>query len=588
MNPISEISELGRAGMQGRFIFHTGSTASDLNKRLKEARSDEVRARATRGASIAVLGNFSTQYLVKAIFASLAFGGVTPDIFEAPFDQWEFELNNPDSETSRRRSDYLLILLSSTRLIVEGGRDPEAFAGYLRRLISDYKSRSHGEVVLMLPESLREGFDHTSVFYRSVRALRAALLRELDGLVSFIDIDPLIMEFGFDRWHPAKFFYSAKLCCHPNCFPLFGNYIANFIQSLIARPTKLVIVDLDNTLWQGVVGDLGWESVGLDRDSTGYPHLLLQHYLLSLRSAGVLLAMCSKNDLDVVRPVFEQRSEMVLKWDHFSAREVNWSPKSENIRNILKTLNLSPTGVMFLDDAKFEREEVRRAIPEIIVPELPDNAEVWCELLSREGYLTVSRVSQQDEMRSRQYAEEEQRRNEASQHGDYRSFLEQLGLVIAPERVSPRNFDRSFELIQKTNQFNLTTRRLGRNELEQYAASDDCFCYCYGLKDKYSDYGIISVFIAEKGAAGWAINSWLMSCRAIGRGVEHAVFRHFVSTALKAGDQVSGKYLPTEKNQLVEKLLETTGFGEDTANGGACFVAGRHVSPDVEYIRVET
>lgn len=586
MSPISEFSEPGSASLHGRFIFHTGSTASDLNKRVKEARSAEVRARATRSVSITVLGNFSTQYLVNALSASLAFGGVTADIFEAPFDQWEFELNNPDSDTSRRHSDYLLVLLSSTRLIVEGERNPGAFAEYLRGLISAYKARCPGDVVLMLPESLREGFDHTSVFSRSVRDLRAALLRELEGLVSFIDIDPLIMEFGFDKWHPAKFFYSAKLCCHPNCFPLFGNYIANFIRSLIARPTKLVIVDLDNTLWHGVVGDLGWEGVGLDRDSTGYPHLMLQHYLLSLRKAGALLAICSKNDAHVARPVFERRSEMVLKWADFSAREINWNPKSENITNILKTLNLSSAGVMFLDDARFEREEVRRALPEIIVPELPDNAELWCERLSREGYFTIGRISQEDELRSRQYAAEEQRRNDAGAHRDYRSFLEQLELTITPQRVSPANFDRTFELIHKTNQFNLTTRRLSRNELQDFASRGDCYCYCYGLKDKYSDYGIISVFIAERSRAGWDINSWLMSCRAIGRGVEHAVFNHFASM-LTDGETVRGRYLPTEKNQLVERLLETTGFASDPAGGDAFFTVGQHVSPGVEYIRVE-
>ena len=545
---------------ESNFIFSTTSTASDLNKKLKEARSEKVQKGVTSNISLTVLANFSTQYLVKSIYTSLVFNGVNPDIYESSFDQWEFELNNPESETYQRNSDFTILLLSSTRLILDRSRSPHEFATNLRNLLLRYKEKCRGEVILVLPESIREGFDQTSFFYKWVRLMKSELQQELENLAHFVDIDPLIMEFGLERWQSTKFLVSAKLCCHPNCYPLYGNYISGFLLSLLRRPTRLVITDLDNTLWDGVVGELGWDGVGLDQNSKGYPYLMLQNYLLSLKENGVLLAICSKNSFEVAKKVFDNRREMILKFDDFVAQEINWDPKSENIRRILKDLNLTATGVMFIDDSKFEREDVKNSLPEVIIPDLPDDPENWCEFLSKSGHLTIARVNEEDLVKSNMYFAERQRKADAETFTDYSSFLKNLNLVITPERVSPGNFERVFELIHKTNQFNLTTKRLTWKELEDFVSRDDCFSYCYSLKDKYSDYGIISVFMAEKGQKDWKVTNWLMSCRAMGRGVENAVFVHFLSEVLTAGQTVFGEYIETDKNKPIADLLEKMGF----------------------------
>ena len=572
--------------MINKFIFSTSSTASDLSKKLKEAKSQELQSRVTTKLSLTVLANFSTQYLVNSIYTSLLFNGISPDIYEAPFDQWEFELNNPESETYRRRSDYTLLLLSSTRLIFDRNKTASEFALNLGNLLTRYREKSRSEIILVLPESMKEGFDQTSFFYRSVNAFKKEMQLGLENLVHFVDIDPLIMEFGIAKWHSSKFLISAKLCCHPNCFPLYGNYLANFSQSLVRRPARLVITDLDNTLWQGVVGDLGWDGVGLDKDSSGYPYLMLQNYLLSLKEAGVLLAICSKNSFKIAKDVFDKRREMVLKFDDFVAHEINWDPKSENIQKILKDLNLTSAGVLFLDDDKFEREEVKSNLPEVIVPELPENAETRCEYLSRSGYLTVGKINEEDLNKSSMYIAEKERKEEAGKHADYHEFLRNLNLLITPERVNAGNFDRVFELIHKTNQFNLTMKRTTRGELEKLAASANSFCYCYRLRDKFSDYGIISVFIAEKTSKDWEINNWLMSCRTIGRGVEEYIFNHFLSMVLSDGDAVSGKCVATGKNDLVADLLQKMGFTEDVKTGVCTFTVGKCKNPVANYIRM--
>lgn len=569
-----------------RYIFTTSSTASDLSKKLKDAKSAKLQTGANTKISVTVLANFSTQFLVNSLYTSLIFNGIAPDIYESAFDQWEFELNNPESETNRRSSDYTLLMLSSTRLILNNGKDPHAFAAYLKDLLLRYKEKCRGEIILVLPESIREGFDQTSFFYEWVASFRTELQQELDGIVHFVDIDPLIMEFGFEKWHPSKFLMSAKLCCHPNCFPLYGNYLSNFIQSLLRRPTRLVITDLDNTLWHGIVGEVGCDGVVLDQDGKGYPHLMLQSYLLSLKESGVLLAICSKNSFEVAKEVFDKRREMILKFDDFVAYEISWEPKSQGIKKILRDLNLTETGVMFLDDSKFEREDVKNNLPEIVVPDLPENIEVWCEFLSKTGNLTIAKVNEEDLKKSSMYSAERKRKEDAGSHTDYISFLENLNLVITPERVSATNFDRVLELIHKTNQFNLTTKRLTASELESLSARDDYFCYCYNLKDKYSDYGIIAVFIAEKMPGNWKINTWLMSCRAMGRGVENSVFEHFLSTALTESETVFGEYVATEKNKPVSGLLGEMGFVLGLKNGCNSFTVGKDNNPKAEYVKI--
>lgn len=568
-----------------KYLFTTTSTASDLNKKYKIANGADIRGRCKSRVSVTVLANFSTQYLVKAIFASLVFNEIDPIIYESAFDQWEFELSNPESETNKRRSDYTLLIISSTRLMQNRDKSPYEFAINLKNLLTRYKAKDSGEVIVVLPESLREGFDQTSIFYDFVKEIKKELLRELAELVHFVDIDPLIMEFGFQKWHPAKFLTAGKLCCHPNCFPLYGNYLSTLILSLVRRPTRLIIVDLDNTLWHGVVGDLGWDGIVLDRDSKGYHHLMLQRYLLSLKEAGVLLAVCSKNSIDIAKKVFERRREMILKFDDFVAHEISWGPKSQGVKRILEDLNLTENGVMFLDDSKFEREEVRSKYPSILIPELPDEIEDWCEYLVKSGSLTIGKVNKEDRLKSAMYYAERQRKNEAQHHSDYLDFLNNLCLVITPEVVDSRNLDRVLELIHKTNQFNLTTRRHSSTELRRLAAQDDTFCYCYSLKDKYSEYGIIGVFIAEKSADGWHINTWLLSCRAMGRGVENFIFQHFISKALCSNDTIFGQYFPTDKNEPVNDLLSKMGFVSTSVDGMRSFRVGEQHNPQISFIK---
>lgn len=566
--------------------FTTKSTTLELGKALRAARARLEGEPERTPVSIAILSNFSTQYLSQAILTSLVNNGLNPQICETSFDQWELELNNKESHTHSQSADFLILTLSSTRLIQDPrvSSDPSGFVNYLRNLIVQLQNHHNCEIILTLPENLHAGYDHTSFFYKVVSQLRSDLTQELRELVHLVDLNPLIMEFGFERWEPGKYLANGQFSCHPNCYPLFGSYLANFIRNLVSRSTKLVITDLDNTLWSGVLGDLGWREIGLERDGSGYPHLALQRYLRDLKQSGVLLALASKNHENYVREAFENRREMILNWSDFAAIRINWNPKSQNIKEILTELNLSASGVVFLDDSKFEREEVRSSISGVIVPELPEDISSWCSFLSRSGLFTIGRTGAEDVMRLAFYEGERKRRNEAALYSSYDDFLKDLKLEVTVNRIDDSNFERVFELIQKTNQFNLTTKRLSRTELLNLTARDDCTCLCYQLSDKFSDYGIIAVLIAERKICSQELNTLLMSCRVMGRGVEMFIFDHFVQNYLSTDEVILGEYTPTQKNQPAADLLEKLGFEPIPESTEWHFKKGCNQNPSASHI----
>ncbi len=563
----------------------TFSKDSDLSQLSKIDRSlrDFDCAQLGVKLSVNVLSNVSIQYIVKAMNLSFIRMGIAPEIHETSFDQWELELQNFASDTYRVNHDFILIFLSSTRLVLNPiARDPVHFVSYLKQLLVSYQARKKAKILMVLPERLAEAVDATSPFYDWVESMRLTMRSELSGIVTFLDPEPLIAEIGAEKWYSKKFLISAKLHCHPNCHPFIGNVWARAIGSLVREPVKLVIVDLDNTLWSGVVGDLGWEGVKLDMDSLGYSHMMLQRYLLEIKKKGVLLALCSKNESSVAQDVFKKRNEMILKLEDFVAIEINWLPKSQNIQNILKQLNLSTSGVVFLDDSKFEREEVKAQFPDLIVPELSENPEEWNLYLARSGIFTSVASNKTDVDKTLLYQIEKQREEVAGKFENYQDFLAHLELKLEPMLISEESLDRVFELIHKTNQFNLKTKRYSLTELKDLITRAGAFAYCYRLQDKYSDYGIISIFIAEKTrSSSYEIDTWLMSCRSMGRNVENAVFHHFLSN-LEAGADINGAYIETPKNKPVSDLLLKMGF--DQHGDSFRFIVGKNSAPTADFI----
>ncbi len=533
-----------------------------LSRRWRESTPEQRKLGCVREARIAVLANHTSQFLVAALPLALAARGVSSTLYAADYDQWERELLAPDSGLSEFAADVVLLSLSSCLLAFRGAApSPVELADGIAERILGARARLRAEFVVTLPEPLAEELDTGVWAYAFRSAVNQRLRERLEGCL-LVDLEPLIRRAGSSTWYSGQYLQSSKLPWHPDRSALHADYLARFISSLLARPVKLLVVDLDNTLWGGVVGEVGPENVELDPRGGGLPYLRLQRFLLGLHAQGVLLAICSKNNPEDALPVF-QRREMLLSLSCFAAVEISWRPKSEALRSILEQLNLSPTAVAFLDDHQLERGEIRHAFPEVHVPEWPGDPIELVPQLVESGRFLIVRSGAEDRERQEFYRSERERQQARSAAPDLAEYYRQLQLLLVAQRVDPQSSERVLDLLAKTNQFNLTTRRHQRAALEQWLARPDAYVRAFRLSDAHGDYGLVGVLFAAPGAAGeLTIDTWLLSCRAMGRTVEQAMFQHLWAFARDRGFQkLVGDYLPTQKNAPVAELYPKLGFG---------------------------
>jgi FkbH-like protein len=371
------------------------------------------------------------------------------------------------------------------------------------------------------------------------------------------------------RWHQAKQLVSPLLA------PLYGDLLARVVAGALGLSRKCLVLDLDNTLWGGVVGDDGIEGLQLGQGSpTGEAFLAFQRYVSLLAKRGIVLAVCSKNHLEVAEGAFTNHPEMALRRTDIAAFVANWSDKAQNLRNIAHLLDLGTDSFVFVDDNPAEREIIRRELPEVAVPELPEEPAYYAARLSAAGYFETSSFTADDAARSRNYVANAERRSMAEQATDLDGYLRSLDMTLVTTGVGPVELPRATQLLNKSNQFNLTTRRYTQVEMSELVTAPSSIGLCLRLVDRFSDNGLISVIIARQDPA-WAgdellIDTWLMSCRVLGRQVEAAALQVLAERARKRGVRaLIGEFRPTPKNSLVVQHYEKLGFTPAAAPAGA-------------------
>lgn len=355
------------------------------------------------------------------------------------------------------------------------------------------------------------------------------------------------------RWHQAKQLVS------PNLAPLYGDQLARIAAASVGLSRKCLVLDLDNTLWGGVVGDDGIDGLHLGQGSpSGEAFLAFQHYAALLARRGIILAVCSKNDQNIAEAAFKH-PEMVLKRSDIAAFVANWEDKANNLRRIASMLNIGLDSLVFVDDNPAERDIVRRELPQVAVPELPEDVADYPARIAAAGYFEAVSFTSDDATRGRNYALNAERKVAMTQATDMQGYLRDLQMVLYATRIGDAELARSTQLINKTNQFNLTTRRYSEAEVERIARRGP------RAADKYGDNGLISVVLARPDTAfaddELLIDSWLMSCRVLGRQVEEAVLDVLVHAARAAGYRtLIGEYRPSGRNGMVAEHYPQLGF----------------------------
>ncbi len=394
--------------------------------------------------------------------------------------------------------------------------------------------------------------------------MNAALIERADE--AGVDlIDPASVSAGRDpsHWYDPLMWFKAKQEVSGVAAPLYGDIVGRVLAAQQGRSAKCLVLDLDNTLWGGVIGDDGLEGIVLGQGSPGgEAFLAVQQHALELSRRGVILAVCSKNDEANALLPFEQHPDMLLRRGDISCFVANWQDKASNIRAIAERLNIGLDSLVFLDDNPFERNQVRQALPMVGVPEVPDDPGLVPFCLADAGYFEAVAVTADDLKRREQYAANAERERMREDAGDISSYLASLDMRMPWHRFRPVDHERTVQLINKTNQFNLTTRRYTSADVLAVAEDGRAVGITFRLIDNFGDNGIIAIVIARVNDQREAvIDTWLMSCRVLGRGVEAATLDVLVREVSALGaTSLVGEYIPSEKNGMVRDHYAKLGF----------------------------
>ena len=391
-----------------------------------------------------------------------------------------------------------------------------------------------------------------------------------DGGIVLVDVARLAESVGLESWDDPAHWHASKLGFSPSLLPVYADVVARTVAAVRGLSRKCLVLDLDNTLWGGVIGDDGLAGIVLGQGSaTGEAYLAVQRMALALRARGVVLAVCSKNEEANARAPFREHPDMLLREEHIAVFQANWTDKAANLRAIAETLNIGVDALVFLDDNPAERMQVRRALPLVAVPELPEDPALYARTLAAAGYFEAVSFSKEDRQRAEMYQANAQRAAALSASGDVGAYLASLDMVCTIDVVDDVARTRVAQLINKSNQFNLTTRRYSEAELVAAIRNPAKHVVQVRLVDRFGDNGVIAVLIADKASDAWEIDTWLMSCRVLGRRVEEACLAHLAAAARAAGARaLIGRYIPSPKNGMVKDHYGKLGFSQDSAADG--------------------
>lgn len=534
---------------------------------------------------LGIIGNGTLDLLVPLLVASAARYGFTLDCIVAPYGQVAQEAFAPESLINISKPDAVLLAIDHRGLplrLIAGDEGAEsatvdASLAYLTDLRQAFRRHS-GAISLVQtipppPEGLFGSFDRTvpGTKRRVIQTLNRAIAESMPGTEDLLlDVAALAETVGLGLWHSPSLWNLAKLACDNRCMPIYAEHVARLVAALRGRSRKCLVLDLDNTVWGGVIGDDGIEGIKLAQgDATGEAHLALQEMALSLRQRGIVLAVSSKNEEAVARAPFQRHPEMLLKEDHIAVFQANWQDKATNIKAIADDLCLGLDAMVLVDDNPMERDLVRSMLPQVAVPELPEDPALYARTVAAAGYFESIAFSAEDRERAEMYQSNARRVALQKQAGDLDSYLASLEMEIVFAPFDRTSRARISQLINKSNQFNLTTQRYSEADVAAAEDERDVLTLQVRLTDRFGDNGMISVVICRPEARGrgrghaWRIDTWLMSCRVLGRKVEQMVLREIVMRAREeAIDTLIGVYRPSEKNAMVRDHYAKLGFSK--------------------------
>jgi FkbH-like protein len=542
---------------------------------------------------VAVLGDTPTQFLHQALRACAYDRAIDLVVYEAGIGQVAAQILDTSSELYAFDPDYVIVFESTQVLLARFYATPRqqqaSFAAahmrHVESLSAALASRGPARLLYCNFPEIDDGVygsyankTHGSFLYQ-LRTINLALMDLAASVPGLFVADLSALQNRLGRTHliSAPMYVTAGFAYALDAWPELATRLLDIIQALRGRVHKAVVLDLDNTLWGGVIGDDGLEQIQLGELGIGKAFGELQAWLRQLSERGVILAVCSKNYEHVAKEPFERHPDMVLRLDDIAVFVANWGNKVDNIRYIQSVLNVGFDSIVYLDDSPFERTMVREAIPSLTVPDLPEDPADYLESLRALNLFETGSLSEADEARTRQYQDEARRTGLQQTYDSEDAFLASLEMVATVGSFDRFHVPRIAQLSQRSNQFNLRTVRYTEADVERLMNDPQYLTRYFALDDRIGRYGLVSVVVLKQNAGELFIENWMMSCRVLKRGMEEFILNTIMGVA---GEhecaRVVGEYVPTAKNGLVRDLYERLGFA---AEGTAWVLETRGFSP---------
>lgn len=563
-----------------------------VNMEKRAAKQGVLRPLPERKCRIAIIGAGTLYPLHEFILHLVRARGMDAEVFAGDYDNYLHEILDKESGLYAFGPEVIVFFPSPERCVYTGNiTDPIekqresalAAVNEIVRLCKTMKDRTSAEIIVAnfaLPGRFDLGHYRTGTLgspwsFRKLVNLEMGLA--LNSTARVCDVEFLSCRTGTLGAHDLRKWFESKQLFAPDFQVCVAQEIAHMVRSLRSTTKKVLVLDLDNTLWGGIIGDDGLEGIEIGSTSPrGEAFKALQKYILELKHRGILLGVCSKNDHEKAVEPFEKHPEMVLRLKDIVSFKANWNPKSENIREMAKELNLGLDSFVFIDDNPAEIDIVRRFVPEVTSLLVgPDPADSIA-LLADSRLFEPASITVEDLQRTDMYHQEASRKALLDSVTDMDAYLESLEMKAVFSPFTPVDIPRITQLINKSNQFNLTTRRRSEAEVAGVMQDPGYHAFTVRLLDRFGDHGIISIVICrEDSVAGeLEVDTWLMSCRVLNRQVEEEVMNEIVRIAKGRGlERVSGSYIPTKKNGMVSKLYDKMGFQALRADDAGCAYA---------------
>jgi FkbH-like protein len=533
---------------------------------------------------ISLLSNFTINGLSDVIKVIAFEQNMHVQIYQCPYDHYRQEIFDLTSQWNTSHSELTFLILNFESMMGDNffnfyswneqkRKDfSNEFINEFENLIKTILSNSSGKIIINnfpLPQ-----FSPLGIFDTKISFNLTDLINELNNKIRqftishtslfCLDYVSFLQKYGTSNVQDERWKYLADMKISPSYIPIFGEYLIGFLKPIFVKTKKCLVLDLDNTIWGGIIGEDGINEIKLDEKPPGNTFLEFQKVIKQFYERGIILAINSKNNLDDVKEVFEKHPKMILKFDDFASYQINWKNKALNMNTISEELNIGLDSLVFWDDDPINRELIKQTIPEIFVVDVPSDTSFYAQTLRNLDVFHTFTVTGEDSKKGKIYAEQQQRKQKSKDFSNLDDFLVSLDMKISNELPNDFTIPRISQLTMKTNQFNLTTKRYSEEQIKEMCSDSNYLIKTFSVSDKFGDNGLTGLYIINKNdSTTWEIDSFLMSCRIMGRKIENEMLNDLLLECKNNNvKKLTGKHFPTTKNHVTKDLYLNFGFSK--------------------------